>query len=164
MTLRLSWPAGATHVRISGDGGFASAHHVPVAATVAWTLPSGGSDGARKTVHVRFETGDGTPLGTHRDDVILDATAPRVRSARLARMRSARRYDVVLSAADRTSGVRQVQFAADRRRPAALAQFRARVRVRIDQRPRFVRVRDGAGNFSGWRALGAPRATVSKRR
>jgi hypothetical protein len=51
-----------------------------------------------------------------------------------------------------TSGVAKVQFAVRKKRhPSALRKFARTSRYRGSRPPKFVRVRDRAGNYSGWR-------------
>jgi subtilisin family serine protease len=161
VTLSVGWPAGATDVLISNHAGFSPFDRLPVATRVTWKLDLSGPERRPKTVYARFKDGAGTPQPTLRDDIVLDRTAPRVRSATAAPSRgargpggrSSRSYVVVLAARDATSGVRRLQFAHTKRRPTPLTRYRARTQVRLSYRPRFVRVRDGAGNFSSWKAL-----------
>jgi hypothetical protein len=63
---------------------------------------------------------------------------------------------VRLRASDRTSGVGTVQFARSTRRPTKPRRYRSKLFVSAPL-PRFVRVRDRAGNWSAWRRIAAAR-------
>ncbi|MDX6732749.1 MAG: hypothetical protein QOC54_2697, partial [Baekduia sp.] len=65
----------------------------------------------------------------------------------------ARRFRVRLAAHDRTSGVARVQLAADKRHPAPARPCARTVTFSAAHAPRFVRVRDRAGNYSRWRTI-----------
>jgi NHL repeat-containing protein len=151
--LRLVWPRCSATVLVSNDGGFGAARSLGVAANLKWRLDSSGPERLPKTVYVRF---DGTAVN-YTDDIILDETAPVVSSARLmstpAAATAARTYRIRLRAKDRTSGVARVQTAARRGGPSAARRYSTRLRVRATRAPRFVRVRDRAGNWSRWRSL-----------
>ena len=112
------------------------------------------------TVYLRF----GNDAQNFTDDIILDQTDPIVSSATLAPASSRaavasaaasrpRTYLVRLRAKDQTSGVAKLQFANNRRRPSALRKFERNSRYKGVSAPKFVRVRDRAGNFSRWRSV-----------
>jgi hypothetical protein len=152
--VRLVWPRGAKSALLSNDGGFGGAHSMALAPSVPWTLDSSGPERLPKTVYVRFE---GAPPN-YTDDVILDQTAPAIDSVSLTASQPAkasvaaakrRRYVMRLKAHDKTSGVDMVQVATVKSRPARAVKYSSR--VAISTRPRYVRVRDRAGNLSKWR-------------
>jgi len=60
-------------------------------------------------------------------------------------------HGVNLRARDATSGVRSAQFARVRKRPWAAVRFGQRLMVR--RAPKWVRVRDRAGNVSRWQRV-----------
>ena len=62
-------------------------------------------------------------------------------------------YRVRVRAKDATSGVAKVQFARSKRHPSALAKFERINRYKGTGAPKYVRVRDRAGNFSRWRSI-----------
>jgi len=164
VTLNIVWPRGTRTVLVSNDGGFGRAREFPVRPAMPWRLDSSGPERLPKTVYVRF----GSSNQTFTDDIILDETAPRVVSARLvapgAGSASAatrqRLYRLRLRAYDRTSGVASVQVAVTKRRPLRMQRFHKVIRVRSAKVPRFVRVRDRAGNLSRWRRIAHRRASA----
>lgn len=121
-----------------------------VADSYDWLLDdSSGPVRSVKHVWVRF-TGDGTwPDSVVADDIILDQTPPQVVSAQLKRVGS----HVVLNvrATDNRSGVKRVQVTPSRGKPGQARPFASRIVVAGAPRTLYVRVRDGAGNFSTWR-------------
>ena len=134
VTLTVRWPALATSVLVANDGGFTPAGSFPLAGEIPWELDTG-ADG-RKTVYVRFPGAAGDT--TYQDDIILDATAPRIRSAVLKGRR------LRLRASDATSGLATVHVTRNRARPGKGRRFRGTLRVAGS--PRWVRVTDHAGN------------------
>ncbi len=168
------WPPYASDVVLSNDGGFRPASQRGVAERLTWTLNSSGPERLPKTVYARFVVDGAVGAQTYQDDIILDQTPPAVTraevasaaSARGARAlghqvrrqaaatRRARPYRLQVSARDRTSGVRLLQVAsAGRKRVSKPVAYRKRLMVRWRLAPRFVRARDGAGNWSAWRPL-----------
>jgi PKD domain len=157
VTLRLIWPASSVNSLVSNDGGFGTARTVPVSNAVPWTLESSGPERLPKTVYLRFDRS----TQTFQDDIILDETPPVVQSATVmprggvaatsARARP-RRYRLRLKAKDKTSGVAKVQFAARTSRPGKLLKYRRTMTV-SGARPKYVRARDRAGNYSRWRRV-----------
>jgi DNA-binding beta-propeller fold protein YncE len=119
-------------------------------ATYPWRLDtSAGPVRSVKHVWLRF-TGD----GVHKDivvsdDIILDQTPPQVVSASLKRVGS--RTRVTLKARDNRSGVRVVQVTRERSKPGRARKFAPHLLVPGAPRKLYVRVRDGAGNYSAWR-------------
>ncbi|PTL56393.1 hypothetical protein [Paraconexibacter algicola] len=147
--LRISPPAGATSVLISNDGGFDFAEQRPIAADqrYAWRLPvSGLAERLPRTVYVRFP-GSANPTQTYTDDIVLDTTAPAVRTVSL------RGTTLRVSARDAVSGVGFVQVAtgttARSRRLTARYGKAVKVSRKLGRRP-YVRVVDRAGNAGRW--------------
>ena len=161
--LSIRHPASATHAFLSNDGGFLAPESVMVNQTgrYPWRLAESGQERLPKTVYVRFGGPGGTSAVTFTDDIILDQTAPTIGQATIAGASAAtaraavakRRFTLRLRARDNASGVRQVQLSANRRRPAKPRAYKAKLVIRAARAPRFVRVRDGAGNYSKWRVL-----------
>lgn len=56
-------------------------------------------------------------------------------------------------AKDANSGVAKVQFARSKRHPSALAKLERINRYKGTRPPKYVRVKDRAGNYSRWRAI-----------
>lgn len=174
--LKVAAPEFSEQARVSNDGGFRAAqtlgvppHYRP---TFPWVLQSSGPERLPKTVYVRFSTtieifpGSGypavDPTKTHTDDIILDETPPKILSATAgggvasvgasaARKRSVR---LRIRARDRTSGVKQMQITNSKRKPGKLRKFKRSTNYKTGGGSIFVRVRDGAGNFSKWRKAG----------
>ncbi|MDQ3742173.1 MAG: Ig-like domain-containing protein, partial [Actinomycetota bacterium] len=146
VTLDVVWLPFTTGFVISNDGGFRDAQTLPVAQSVPWRLDDSGLERLPRTIYLRFAGVDGA-RETYQDDIILDQTAPR-----LLRARRVGRASVRLRARDNVSGVARMQLTTNRRRPGRERRFRARTTFapRVGA-PVFVRVRDGAGNWSGWR-------------
>src|SRR6185312_7296172 len=115
-----------------------------------------------KTVYVRFLPNLIAGL-TFTDDIILDETPPKVVSATLvaapttsstaARTAAARKWTVKVKATDKTSGVASVQVTANKRKPGKLLKYKKKLTVKSATRPRFIRARDRAKNYSRWRKL-----------
>jgi hypothetical protein len=152
-------PGWATFLRVANDGGFGAAETFPVTGTLPWRLADSGRERLPKTVYLRF----GAEAQTFTDDIILDQTDPVVTSAALAGPRAAgaataaarkRSFRIRIRARDATSGVAKVQFAArSRRRPSAVRRFARITSYEGTRAPRYLRVRDRAGNYSRWRAI-----------
>ena len=56
-------------------------------------------------------------------------------------------------AKDANSGVAKVQFARSKRHPSALAKLERINRYKGTRAPKYVRVKDRAGNYSRWRSI-----------
>ena len=164
--LSIRAPGGTTQLFLSNDGGFLApdARALEQSGTYPWRLAETGQERLPKTVYVRFAGAAGTSPLTFSDDIILDQTAPTISGATLvgsgqvtAARLTIRRFGVRVRARDNASGVKRVQFATNTRRPGKLLAYKRVVRLRAVLAPRFVRVRDGAGNFSKWRRITRPR-------
>ena len=158
VTLSIVFPAATTAMLISNDGGFLAPLQTGPATSVAWKLDSSGPERLPKTVYLRFLTG---PIASANftDDIILDERAPVVDSASLAGPARAavaartRTWRVKVKARDSNSGVGHVQVTANKRKPGKLIAYRRAVKVKASARPRFLRARDRAGNYSRWKKL-----------
>jgi hypothetical protein len=165
--VRMVWPPGAISAKIANDGGFAGAEAFNVGRDLPWTIRSSGSEKLARTIYVRFR-GDAIgnaqverpdPTKTFQDDIILDQTDPSVISAAISGSSAVsaaaakRSYMIRLRASDRTSGVARAQLATTKTKPLAPTAFRTRLSATSVSRPRWVRVRDHAGNWSRWRAI-----------
>jgi hypothetical protein len=163
VTLSVTAPSWANALRVSNDGGFGGARAFAVNNTIRWRLAESGPERLPKTVYLRF----GNDVQNFTDDIILDQTKPAVTAATVAGAGAAtasvdsvqaaasksRTYRVRLRAKDATSGVAKVQFAQSKRRPMAPRKFQRVSRVQGSDAPKYVRVQDGAGNFSSWRSI-----------
>ena len=155
--LKLVWPLSSTLARIANNGGFGDAQNRALASSVNWRLSSSGPESRPKTVYVRF-LGSGTDSQTFTDGIILDRTAPKVTRATMTRGRTARglrSYAVSLRGNDGTSGVSTFQITTDRSKPGSLKRFDRSFTYRSrSAKPKlYVRIRDRAGNNSGWKRV-----------
>ncbi len=154
VTLHPVWPAFTSTATISNDGGFAGAQALPVDGALPWRLDASGPERLPKTVYLRFDQS----TQTFQDDIILDQTPPVLAAASevpakqsvLAR-RSATTRTYQLVAEDNVSGVTQAQFAAKQSTPTPAVAYAGTLRA--TGTPRWLRVQDGAGNWSAWRAI-----------
>jgi hypothetical protein len=169
----LVWPAGATQVLISNDGGFGATGNASTflpRAEEPWTLPPGGSELLPRTVYVRF-LGAGVDLLTFTDSIVLDTTTPTIQEAMViksARLASAspttlRTFRVRLHATEPISGISAAQISTTRSR-GKLVLFRDRgkrgitsfdgiLRARMPRQPRYIRILSAAGTWSKWRRI-----------
>lgn len=150
VTLTIHEPSGATAVRIDNDGGFRDAQTFAIRGddTYTWTLSSAGPERLPRTVYVRF-SGPGIDTNqTFTDDIILDTSAPALRSTAL------RGKTLSIDAADPGSGLDKLQYAKRKaaRRPVTRS-YSAKVRVEHPKRVRWARVIDNAGNPSAWKPV-----------
>lgn len=163
----LAWPERATDARLSNDGGFFNAQSRDLLPEVSWTLDSSGSERLPKTVYARFQGLGVDPSKTFQDDIILDETAPAIKSvsisgtgggsSALARSngdkesRKVKRVNLRVKASDRTSGVRWIQAGPKKSTKIKRVKYRRSVRVSLASSGLWVRVIDGAGNASRWK-------------
>jgi hypothetical protein len=158
--LSVLWPALTSRVLVSNDGGFGTAQAFPPIDAISWTLDSSGPERLPKTIYVRFEGGD-AGRETYTDDIILDETPPALAAVDLsgpaagasaAKVRT-HRYTLRIKASDKTSGVRMMQIGNSRKGGSLpFVKFTRKVVFASKTRTIWVRVRDGAGNLSRWRA------------
>ncbi|CAB5027411.1 unannotated protein [freshwater metagenome] len=151
------WPLSSTLARIANDGGFANAQNRALTRTVTWRLSSSGPERLPKTVYVRFP-GSNNASQSFTDDIILDQTAPKITSAAMKRTssyRGLRSYAVSLRGLDQVSGVAYYQTTTDRSKPGRLTAYDKyfTYRSRSTNPTLYLRVRDRAGNNSGWTKL-----------
>jgi hypothetical protein len=71
-------------------------------------------------------------------------------TARIAKLRTSK---VKVKAKDSNSGVGFVQVTANKRKPGKLIKYKTKVSVKLASRPKFLRARDRAGNYSKWKQL-----------
>lgn len=152
VTLHVTAPEGAETVRVSNDGGFSPAQTFAVDTRIPWTLADTVADRLPKTVYVRYGSG---PVYT--DDIILDQVHPVIDSAATTQssqrvaVGTVRTQQLRTVASDNRSGVRRIQANKTRSRVGAATQrYQTRVEIPV-WRTTYVRVRDGAGNWSRWR-------------
>lgn len=164
--LHLGWEKGQLFdaVKVSNDGGFAPSKtkEFPLTSTdpIPWKLVDLGNERLPKTVYVKFRIA-GTPTFwqpvTYTDDIILDTVKPQVLSATLSGSAAAALAGprmVRVKAKDNKSGLASIQVSAGKpKKSAKVLRFRKAVPAPKSGRV-FVRVRDGAGNWSPWRSAG----------
>lgn len=178
--LRVKWPALATDLAVSNDGGFETSSSFPLPANgfVNWKLDSSGPERLPKTVYVRYY-GSGTDTVTYTDDIILDQTAPVIQEASVVNggasasslrdlapeasvsvRRPKARFRIRLKARDSASGVIAVQVAKSRKVKGPVVQTGKRatkvrkvINPRVKYRPKLIRVKDAAGNWSKFRKV-----------
>ena len=163
VTLSVIAPSWADSLRVTNDGGFRDAKTFRAKKKIHWHLAESGPERLPKTVYLRF----GNENQTFTDDIILDQTKPTVSSAAVveagvtassatvAQAAAARTptYRVRIRAKDATSGVAKVQLARNKKHPSSQRKFARTVRYKASSAPKYVRVKDRAGNFSRWRSL-----------
>ncbi len=150
-TLVITPPKGATRVRISTrkDLRGAKPARLRSSSLYPFVLPDARRSRAT-TVYVRF-TGKGVRPRTYSDGIVLDRTRPRVRSARLVPLRG-NRARLVVTARDDASKVDAIQIRRGTRK-AAFVDYARSLTIVPGSRALSVRVRDGAGNVSTFRAV-----------
>jgi hypothetical protein len=161
VTLTVKAPANANAFLVSNDGGFFAPATFPAASTIKWKLDSSGPERLPKTVYLRFMLG---PIVSDNftDDIILDEIPPVVQLAtllappsagRAATAAAAKTYSLKIKAKDSNSGVGKVQVTANKRKPGKLLAYKTKLKVKATAKPKFIRARDRAGNFSRWKQL-----------
>jgi hypothetical protein len=160
VVVHVTWPAFASDLFISNDGGFRPSSQLRVEERIPWRLDSSGPERLPKTIYVRFLGGEAGPE-TYQDDIILDETPPRVLYARAASASGAavtasrrrhRTYRLRIRARDNVSGVSRMQITQNRRRPGRVRKYRRLARFKgVAGQRLYVRARDRAGNWSKWR-------------
>ncbi len=173
----LVWPSTASQVTVSNDGGFGVAGGtmtLALAAHVPWTLEQTGPERLPKTIYVRF-LGAGIDTQNFTDDIILDQTPPTLQSAQLvggtgAGAASAARakpkthsYRIKIKAQDKIVGVCAVDASARKSggtvvtvkscREKGVLRLAKTVTIKATARPKYVRVRNSAGDWSRWLKL-----------
>lgn len=152
VTVRVVWPAFATSVLLSNDGGFGGAGSFPVEPELRWRIDPAGSGRLPRTIYARFAGIDGA-RETYQDDIVLDETRPRVILAEVT-ARAKRTYRLRIRGRDAVSGVKRMQIAANGRKPGPILRYRNSATFTAASSKVLVRVRDGAGNWSRWRRAG----------
>ncbi len=163
------WPAGATAIRVSNDGGFRRAQTLSLGETVAWALDGSGEERLPKTVYARFSGSGIDESKTYQDDIILDQTPPKVVSATAVVVKAAgaklhaemvrrtktksRTVRVRTKATDALSGVAAMQVTDNKRAPSAARPYAVSATLRTKKTTVFVRAQDRAGNWSVWRSV-----------
>lgn len=158
--LDVVWPAFAANALVSNDGGFGPSgdtQTLPVAAEIPWTLASDGNERLPQIVYLRFPD-SANPTITFTDDIVLDTTTPSVTGAAVTSSKHSRLYKVRLLAKEKISGISQVRFSTahnvsktvqlEDRRTRGVLNLSRTLTVKMSARPKWVRVRSAAGNWS----------------
>ena len=174
VALFLVWPAFATEARVSNDGGFSGSKTQvrSLATTAPWDLDDSVVGQFTKNVYVRFSGTGIDTTKTYSDDIILDTTSPQIDEAKPSisngngalALRSAPKgkrvvFLIRLKATDDKSGVAKVQVSLNKNSKSSLtAAYTTRLKVALAKpKPLWLRVQDGAGNYSSWRKISVPR-------
>ena len=180
VTLNLVWPARATAVRISNDGGFAasSTQTKELTASIDWVLDDSVKGLFTKVVYVRFN-GVADTTKTYTDDIILDTTAPVVESSSASAALGS--IELILKATDDITGVDKVEI----KNGSTIVTRAYSPKVSVSEKEiglsvsssgvrKFavtsvqIRVNDKAGNWSSFQTLSLsiaaalPRVTLTK--
>jgi hypothetical protein len=157
-----NFPLTTSSILVSNDGGFGAAKTFGPLATIPWKLDSSGPERLPKTVYVRFLPSAIAGL-TFQDDIILDETPPKMQAASVAPASAAaatataarkpklRKWKVRVKASDSNSGVAGIQATSNKRKPGKLVKYKRKLTVKSAKRPKYVRAKDRAGNYSRWR-------------
>ena len=159
--LWLGWEGLVDRVKVSNDGGFAPSKTREIKlrerGPLDWTLVELAAERIPRTVYVKYHyVESGWQKQTYSDDIILDTVKPEVVSASLggsgtATLAAAKRT-LRVRAKDNKSGIASMQVSVGKpKKKAKVVTFRKAVKVAGAGRV-FVRVRDGAGNWSQWRS------------
>lgn len=164
--LYLGWEAwDIDKVKVSNDGGFAPSKtrvfDLTSADPIDWRLVVLGNERIPKIVYVRFHHGAGRGgwdvLSSYTDDIVLDTVIPQILAVSLegpAASLAATPRRVRVRAKDNKSGLASIQVSAGKpKKKSKVVKFRKSVPAPRSGRV-FVRVRDGAGNWSKWRSAG----------
>jgi 6-phosphogluconolactonase (cycloisomerase 2 family) len=119
-----------------------------------WRLADGLPGRAVRRVYVQFTSVDWEPMPVVSDDIVLDQRPPEVIDPELVPLPG---HTVLrLRARDNRSGVRRLQATSSKANPGKKLPFTRQLRLKGKPRKVFVRVLDGAGNWSLWRAARRP--------
>jgi len=160
--IHLGWDGLLDRVKVSNDGGFAPSKtkeiKVRQEGPLDWTVVELAAERIPRTVYVKFHyVAYGWQKQTYTDDIILDTVKPQVVSATLggsggATLAAANRT-LRVKAKDNKSGIASMQVSTGKpKKKAKIVKFRKVVKVPAGTV--YVRVRDGAGNWSAWRTAG----------
>jgi hypothetical protein len=174
--LRLVWPAFATEARISNDGGFSfnKTRVVSLSESVEWDLDDSVKGVFTKVVYVRFNGSGIDTTKTYSDDIILDTTAPVLESS--SAVSAGEKVDVTVNASDDIAGVDKIEI--KNGTTSVTKEYNSKISVnekeiglavsstsirKMSASSIQIRVRDRAGNWSGFQTLSlAPKLTMKK--
>ena len=152
VTLSLSWPDGATGMKIATDGGFKGATTVPIAPTATVQLTGDDNTLLPHVVYVRFSGAGIDARETYTDDIILDTTPPVIEKVSAERV-GAKAVRVSTRVRDAVSGPQRLQVARSVSAQGTTVAYAPAVRAAVKGRKVAVRVADGAGNWSKWKTV-----------
>ena len=173
VSLSIVWPAHATEVRISNDGGFRASTTITrgLSTNSPWALDDSVAGMYTKIVYVRFDGAGIDSTKTYSDDIILDNTPPVIVNATLstttgvgiahkyavsdlARASRGKVYKINMKATDDKSGVVQIQVSAKKSGANPLTTaFKKVIKIKSPKATLWLRVVDRAGNASPWRRV-----------
>jgi len=165
VSLNLTWPEYATAVRISNDGGFGTSKTLTkdLAASIDWELDDSVKGIYTKVVYVRFN-GVADTTKTYSDDIILDTSAPIIKTASAVVASSS--VQLSLKATDDITGVSKVQIHNDTR--TVTKNYASKISVPLTNLSLSassigvqkmaaatvkIRVSDNARNWTGWQTI-----------
>ncbi len=161
--LHLGWDGLLDRVKVSNDGGFAPSKTTEIKVRkegpLDWSVIEFAAERIPRTVYVKFHyIAYGWQKQTYTDDIILDTVKPQVVSATLGGSGSATlaasQRTLRVKAKDNKSGIASIQVSTGKpKKSAKIVKYRKVLKVAGSGRV-FVRVRDGAGNWSKWRSAG----------
>ena len=152
VTLSLSWPDGATGMKIATDGGFKGATTVPIAPTATVQLTGDDNSLLPHVVYVRFSGAGIDARETYTDDIILDTTPPVIQQASASRL-SNKAVRVTTRVRDAVSGPHRLQVARTVSTRGATVAYAPTVRAPAKGSKVALRVADAAGNWSKWKTV-----------
>jgi hypothetical protein len=154
--LTLDWPAGTRRMIISNSGAFES-ESLPVGSSVNWLLSTG--QGVR-TVSIQFLGAGDTPLAVASDSIYLDPNRPNLKQAKVTK-RKGKVWWIRVEARDSGSGLAKLAISTRQSKPGTGAKptrivsftKSSTVKTKLSTRPRWAKVRDRAGNWTGWQSI-----------
>lgn len=161
--LWLGWDGLVDKVKVSNDGGFAPSKTEEIRlreeGPLDWTLVELAAERIPRTVYLKLHyVESGWQKQTYTDDIILDTVKPEVVAASVggsgATTLAASQRTLRVRAKDNKSGIASMQISSGRpKKKAKVVKYRKVTKVAGSGRV-YVRVRDGAGNWSKWRSAG----------
>jgi len=182
--LNLVWPSFASEVRISNDGGFLTSltQNRELSSTIDWELDDSIEGKYTKIVYVRFSGTGIDSTKTYTDDIILDNTAPIIKTVDAIGGSGATQVDftgtsnpsqlknftsskqvvkykirkIRIQATDNKSGLGKLQVSLKMNgNGSKLLKYSSTSKVKLSVNTKFIyiRIQDKAGNFSRWKKV-----------